>query len=72
MPRLRREESAPGIRIAAGCGRQIVGCIYLGLAVTVEGIAHLDTLPCSNQGEWVKGQSVQDDGTHSPVPRRQA
>jgi hypothetical protein len=46
------------IRIEAGCGRQIAGCIYLYRAVTAQDIAYLDTLPCSNQGEWGKVQRL--------------
>ena len=64
--------SSIGLRIEAGCGRQIAGCIYSCRAVTAQGIAHPDTLPCGNQGEWVKGQSIQDDSTHRPTPRHDA
>jgi 3-oxoacyl-[acyl-carrier protein] reductase/meso-butanediol dehydrogenase/(S,S)-butanediol dehydrogenase/diacetyl reductase len=44
--------------------------ISLGRAGTGEDIAHLVTFLCSDQGEWITGQSIYVDGGHLPTPRR--
>ncbi|WP_217482546.1 SDR family NAD(P)-dependent oxidoreductase [Sphingomonas sp. CL5.1] len=44
--------------------------ISLGRAGTGEDIAHLVTFLCSDQGEWITGQTIYVDGGHLPTPRR--
>ncbi|MFT3975625.1 MAG: 3-oxoacyl-ACP reductase family protein [Sphingomonas bacterium] len=44
--------------------------ISLGRAGTGEDIAHLVAFLCSDQGEWITGQTIYVDGGHLPTPRR--
>lgn len=49
----------------------IAAYISLGRAGTGDDIAHLVAFLCSDQGEWISGQSIFVDGGHLPTPRRQ-
>jgi 3-oxoacyl-[acyl-carrier protein] reductase len=44
--------------------------ISLGRAGTGEDIANLVAFLCSDQGEWITGQSIYVDGGYLPTPRR--
>lgn len=48
----------------------IASYISLGRAGTGDDIAHLVAFLCSDQGEWITGQSIFVDGGHLPTPRR--
>lgn len=48
----------------------VAAYIALGRAGTGEDIAHLVTFLCSEQGEWISGQTINADGGHLPTPRR--